>query len=70
MAEPAIAIDDMSKQGEKLQPIASIPHDVLASIPPTGNMVDGARIFNAERTSHEAEVYAFACTIARPDPIS
>jgi len=68
MTEPAIPVDDMGKPGEELHSITVVHHDILPGIPPTGDMIDGPREFNAEWTSHEAGVYFFECAIARPDP--
>ena len=56
MAAPAVAIDHMGEEGEPLRPITVVRHDVLPGIPPTGDMVDGPRIFNAQRTGHGAGV--------------
>ena len=57
MAEPAIPIDHMGKEGEELRPIAVIHHNVLPGIAPTGDMIDGPGEFKTERTCHGAGVY-------------
>jgi hypothetical protein len=57
MAEPLIAIDHMGKQGEKLLAIAVVSHDVLPSIPSTGDRINSPVEFKTKRTRHDAGGY-------------
>jgi len=53
MAKPPIATDNMGEQGQELQPIAVVPHDVLPGIAKTGDMIDGTGEFkNLTPISH------------------
>ena len=41
MAEPALPIDHMREEGEKLRAITIVRHDILPSIASTGDIVAG-----------------------------
>lgn len=47
VTEPAIPVNDMPEQREKLRPIAIIHHDVLPRIAAAGDVVDGVRKLDA-----------------------
>lgn len=55
MAEPAVPIDDVGQEREKGGTILLIPHDVLPRIATTGDVIDGARVFDAQGAGHGRE---------------
>ena len=54
VAEPAKAVDDMGEEEDKLRPIAVVHHDILAGIPPTGDMIDSSGELNTKWAGHGA----------------
>jgi hypothetical protein len=50
VAEPAVAIDDMGQQTEKVRPVAIIGYDVLAGIAPACDVIDDTGKFKTKRT--------------------
>ena len=52
MAEPALPIDHMHEEGEKLRAITIVRHDILPSIASTGDIVDGSGEINKRGSGH------------------
>lgn len=67
VAEPAIAIHDVSQNRKEASPVVIIRHDVLAGIASPGDVVHGVGKFEAERTRHGQRLAHPICD-ARPDP--
>jgi hypothetical protein len=70
MANPVITFVDPLKSAEKGLSIFLVPKHSLPFIPPGGKVIDGARVFDAKRTSHEGTISDCKneCKLNRPDP--
>src|SRR6185295_6256250 len=70
MAEPAVAIHDVGKHGEKLRSVAVVHHDVLSGVPPTGDVVGGSGVLYAKWAGHTAGLQRTECGITRPNHLT
>jgi hypothetical protein len=53
MAYPVVTTIYSTENAEEGLPVLAIPENGLFFIPPGGNVVKGARVFDAKRTSHD-----------------
>jgi hypothetical protein len=56
MADPVIAAVDLIKNIEEGLPVLVVLKDGFLFIAPGGNVVNGARVFDAQRASHNRTV--------------
>ena len=52
VTEPPKPVPDAGEKIEEITPVLVSLEDLLTGVSSTGHMIDGARVFDAERTSH------------------